>query len=61
MCIYKEVKSFSFMKQQNAMPTACTKCGEVFDISYEFKEYTKEDILETLAKLRSLCWECRIV
>lgn len=49
-----------------AMPAACNKCGELFDMKYDLKkgmEEEMEDELENQFILKNkngvLCWECR--
>ncbi len=49
-----------------SMPAACTHCGELFDMRYDFKKNFEDEIeseLENRFVLKNkngvLCWECR--
>jgi len=48
------------------MATPCTKCGELFDLSYDLARYSNElsveDVMSALRTKRpgkKLCWRCR--
>lgn len=55
------------MRQQlMAIPVACNKCGELFDMRYDMKKGMEEEIEEELEnhftlqnKNSLLCWQCR--
>jgi hypothetical protein len=48
------------------MPAKCNKCGELFDLSYDFEGLSDESRMIGMLKAVSLsrrkallCWECR--
>lgn len=65
MLIYKENGSFYAMNQAlSAIPAQCKRCGELFDLSYDFQGIDEErSVIELLMAARNpkmaLCWDCR--
>jgi len=54
------------MRQQlmSALPVRCKKCGELFDLSYDFEDVSQERFMQELIKLKKrpsafFCWDCR--
>lgn len=50
--------------QEYIIPAVCKQCGQLFDMSHDFKIKEVEDFLETIFfkknnKKANLCWECR--
>ena len=52
-------------KEIYLMPEKCAECGEVFDMSYDFKSVSGDNAVEdAIRKIRRdldevLCWTCR--